>query len=52
MFEDKDSEMLYQKAMDGFACDVELNTQLGLATAELKDWFKPFNDSCVPAFVR
>jgi hypothetical protein len=39
--------------MDGFDCDVELlNTQLGLAPMGLKDWFKPFNDSCVPAFVR
>jgi hypothetical protein len=29
MFEDTDSEMLYQDAMDGFDCDVELNTPLG-----------------------
>ena len=32
MFEDTDSEMLYQDAMDGFDCDVELNTPLGPAT--------------------
>jgi hypothetical protein len=45
MFEDTDSEMLYQNAMDGFDCDVELNTQLGRTQMELKDWFKSFNDS-------
>ncbi|WP_104137844.1 hypothetical protein [Arthrobacter sp. ZGTC131] len=47
-----DSEMLYQNALDGFEGDVELNMQLGLAPMDLKDWFEPFNDSCVPAFVR
>ena len=51
MLEDADSEMLYQNAMDGFEGDVELNMQLGLAPMELKDWFEPFNDSFVPAFV-
>ncbi len=51
MLEDTDSEMLYQNAMDGFESDVELNMQLGLAPMDLKDWFEPFNDSCVPAFV-
>lgn len=49
--EDTDSDMLYQNAMDGFEDDVEPNTQLGLARMELKDWFEPFNDSHVPAFV-
>ncbi|WP_258064516.1 hypothetical protein [Arthrobacter sp. ZGTC131] len=44
--------MLYQIAMDGFKGDVELNTQLGLAPMDLQDWFEPFNDSYVPAFVR
>lgn len=33
--------------MDGFKGDVELNTQLGLARMDLKDWFEPFNDSCL-----
>lgn len=51
MLEDTDSEMLYQNAMDGFEGDVELNMQLGLAPMELKDWFEPFDDSYVPAFV-
>jgi hypothetical protein len=51
MLEDTDSEMLYQNAMDGFEGHVELNMQLGLAPMDLKDWFEPFNDSCVPAFV-
>jgi hypothetical protein len=51
MLEDTDSEMLYQNAMDGFEGDTELNMQLGLASMELKDWFEPFNDSFVPAFV-
>jgi hypothetical protein len=52
MLEDTDSEMLYQNAMDGFEGDIELNMQLGLARMDLKDWFEPFHDSCVPAFVR
>ncbi|MDR6508410.1 hypothetical protein [Arthrobacter oryzae] len=51
MLEDTDSEMLYQNAMDGFEGDAELNMQLGLAPREIKDWFEPFNDSFVPAFV-
>jgi len=44
--------MLHQNAMNGFEDDVELYTQLGLAPVNLKDWFEPFNDSHVPAFVR
>ena len=51
LFEDTDSEMLYQNAMDGFEDDVKLNMQLGLAPMEFRDWFEPFNESCVPAFV-
>jgi hypothetical protein len=52
MLDDTDSEMLYQNSMDGFEGDVDMNLQLGLAPMELKDWFEPFNDSYVPAFVR
>lgn len=51
MLEDTDSEMLYQNAMDGFEGDVDLNTQLGLAPMDLKNWFEPpttsaFRPSC------
>lgn len=52
LLEDPDSELLYQNAMDGFEDDVELNMQLGFAPMRLDDWFKPFNHSHVPAFVR
>lgn len=34
MFEDMDSDLLYQNAMDGFEYDVELNMQLGFAPNE------------------
>jgi hypothetical protein len=51
MLEDTDSDMLYQNAMDGFEGDAGLNMQLGLAPMEFRDWFEPFNDSHVPAFV-
>lgn len=47
----QESEVLYQNAMDRFEGDVELNVQLGLAPMDLKDWFEPFSDSFVPAFV-
>ncbi|WP_258064370.1 hypothetical protein [Arthrobacter sp. ZGTC131] len=43
--------MLDQNAMDGFEGDVQLNMQPGFAPMDLKDWFEPYNDSCVPAFV-
>lgn len=51
MFEDMDSEMLFQDAMDGFENDVGLNMQLGLAPMSVEDWFEPFNDAAVPPFV-
>ncbi|MGN7251456.1 MULTISPECIES: hypothetical protein [unclassified Arthrobacter] len=51
MLEDTDSEMLYQRAMDGFEGDAGLNMQLGLAPMEFRDWLEPFNDSDVPACV-
>ncbi|WP_350001520.1 hypothetical protein [Pseudarthrobacter sp. WHRI 8279] len=51
MFEDMDSEMLFQDAMDGFENDVGLNMQLGLAPMNVEDWFEPFNDAAVPPFV-
>lgn len=34
MFEDMDSDLLYQNAMDGFEYDVKLNMQLGFAPNE------------------
>lgn len=37
--------------MDGLEADVGLNLQPGLAPMEFRDWFEPFNDSHVPAFV-
>lgn len=52
MFEDMDSDLLYQSAMDGFENDVELNMQLGFAPMNVRDWFEPFNDASVPPFVR
>jgi len=52
MFEDMDSDLLYQSAMDGFENDVELNRQLGFAPMNVWDWFEPFNDASVPPFVR
>ena len=52
MFEDMDSELLYQNAMDGFENDVELNMQLGFAPMNVQDWFEPFNDAPVPPFAR
>ncbi|WP_041652426.1 hypothetical protein [Pseudarthrobacter phenanthrenivorans] len=52
MFEDMDSDLLYQNAMDGFENDVELNLQLGFAPMNVQDWFEPFNDASVPPFVR
>lgn len=52
MFEDMDSELLYQNAMDGFENDTELNMQLGFAPMNLQDWFEPFNDASVPPFAR
>jgi hypothetical protein len=54
MIEDTDSEMLYQDAMDRVDSIATSNStrRSGLAPMELKDWYEPFNDSCVPAFVR
>jgi hypothetical protein len=52
MFEDMDSDLLYQNAMDGFENDIELNMQLGFAPMNVQDWFEPFNDASVPPFVR
>jgi hypothetical protein len=52
LFEDMDSELLYQNAMDGFENDVELNMQLGFAPMNVQDWFEPFNDASVPPFAR
>lgn len=52
LFEDTDSELLYQNAMDGFENDVELNMQLGFAPMNVQDWFEPFNDASVPPFAR
>lgn len=52
MFEDMDSDLLYQSAMDGFENDVDLNRQLGFAPINVRDWFEPFNDASVPPFVR
>lgn len=52
MFEDMDSELLYQNALDGFENDVELNMQLGFAPMNVQDWFEPFNDASVPPFAR
>lgn len=51
LLEDTDSDMLYQNALDGFEDDIELNLQFGLTPMEFADWFEPFNDSHVPAFV-
>lgn len=52
LFEDMDSELLYQDAMDGFENDIGLNMQLGFAPMNVEDWFEPFNDASVPPFVR
>lgn len=52
LFEDMDSELLYQNAMDGFENDIELNMQLGFAPMNVQDWFEPFNDASVPPFAR
>lgn len=52
LFEDMDSDLLYQNAMDGFENDVELNMQLGFAPMNVHDWFEPFNDASVPPFAR
>lgn len=52
LFEDMDSELLYQNAMDGFENDTDLNMQLGFAPMNVNDWFAPFNDTSVPPFVR
>lgn len=52
MFEDTDSEMLYQNALDGFENDVELNMQMGFAPMNVPEWFEPFNGASVPPFAR
>ena len=52
LFEDMDSELLYQDAMDGFEDDIGLTMQLGLAPMNVEDWFQPFTDTSVPPFVR
>ncbi|MGC0239617.1 hypothetical protein [Arthrobacter sp. SD76] len=52
LFEDTDSDLLYQNAMDGFESDQGLNMQLGFAPMNFEDWFKPFSDASAPPFVR
>jgi hypothetical protein len=52
LFEDMDSDLLYQNAMDGFENDIELNMQLGFAPMNVQDWFEPFNDAAVAPFAR
>jgi hypothetical protein len=44
MLEDTDSDMLYDRSLDGFQHDERLNQQLRLAPMALEHWFEPFND--------
>ncbi|WBB64330.1 hypothetical protein O7599_18250 [Streptomyces sp. WMMC500] len=43
VYEDMDHELLYDDAMDGID-DSPVGDVLGVATMQLGDWFKPFND--------
>jgi hypothetical protein len=53
MLEDTDSDMLYDRSLDGFQHDERLNHQLRLAPMALEHWFAPFNDdSHVPPYAR
>lgn len=53
ILEDTDSDMLYDRSLDGFQNDEGLNQQLRLAPMALEYWFKPFNDERhVPPYAR
>jgi hypothetical protein len=44
ILEDTDSDMLYDRSLDGFQHDEGLNQQLRLAPMALEYWFEPFNE--------
>ncbi|MDQ0819404.1 hypothetical protein QFZ79_001699 [Arthrobacter sp. V4I6] len=44
ILEDTDSDVLYDRSLDGFQHDEVLNQQLRLAPMALEHWFEPFND--------
>ena len=44
ILEDTDSDMLYDRSLDGFQHDEDLNHQLRLAPMALEHWFEPFNE--------
>jgi len=53
VLEDTDSDMLYDRSLDGFQHDEGLNQQLRLAPMALEHWFEPFNDEThVPPYAR
>lgn len=53
LLEDTDSDMLYDRSLDGFQHDEGLNQQLRLAPMALEHWFEPFNDERhVPPYAR
>lgn len=52
ILEDTDSDMLFDRSLDGFQHDEGLNRQLRLAPMALEHWFEPFNDGHVPPYAR
>ncbi|MCW2135415.1 MULTISPECIES: hypothetical protein [Crystallibacter] len=44
ILEDTDSDMLYDRSLDGFQHDEGFNQQLRLAPMALEHWFEPFNE--------
>lgn len=44
LLEDTDSDMLYDRSLDGFQHDEGLNRQLRMAPMALEYWFEPFNE--------
>ena len=53
ILEDTDSDMLYDRRLDGFQHDEDLNEQLRLAPMAVEHWFEPFNNERhVPPYAR